>query len=109
MAPLEDMGPRRTAVAQVAATALLFAVGCSDSDSGIIRVQGSGFFEPAELDFGSRGVGDIHDLVTVLHNASANDLPIQDVRFDPPTDGHTRSGWWGLKGEKACLVRIIFW
>jgi hypothetical protein len=50
----------------------------------IRRLPSTGFFNPAEVDFGVRTVGLPHELTTELTNTSAEDLRVLDVVFDPP-------------------------
>ena len=63
--------------------AILAAVGC-EGDPTLRRVSSTGFFNPAEVDFGVRTVGLSHELTTELTNTSAGDLRVVDVQFDPP-------------------------
>jgi hypothetical protein len=56
------------------------------SEPGFIRVEGNSFFNPPALDYGVRGLDEGHSLTTVLRNASAERIQVQDLRFEPPQD-----------------------
>lgn len=58
---------------------------CS-SDPGITRVEGRGFFTPSRLEYGTRSVGEAHELTTSLLNSSPDLLLVQDIRFEPPQE-----------------------
>ncbi|MEQ8276500.1 MAG: choice-of-anchor D domain-containing protein [Deltaproteobacteria bacterium] len=62
----------------------LFA--CDSGGPGLSPVEGSGFFSPSTLDFGTRTIGQRHELTTILTNSSADNLRVENVRFDPVTD-----------------------
>lgn len=64
----------------------MLLAGCTGSDNGLSRVPGSGFFAPAELDFGTRTAGQRHELTTVLRNNSPQSLRVQNIRFEPSRD-----------------------
>lgn len=89
---------RRSAIAIVG----LAAVACTGSDGGLSRVQGSGFFSPAELDYGVRTIGQRHELITTLRNSSPQTLRIQRVRFEP-----TRNVYQAVTPEGASIVTAL--
>jgi hypothetical protein len=62
--------------------AVLILAACEGDQ--IRRVSSTGFFNPAEVDFGVRTVGLGHELTTELLNTSADDLRVLEVEFDPP-------------------------
>lgn len=59
--------------------------GC-EGESGLVRVEGSGFFNPPALEYGVRAVGDTHRLQTTLRNSSAQRIQVQGIRFEPPQE-----------------------
>ncbi|MCB9650431.1 MAG: choice-of-anchor D domain-containing protein [Deltaproteobacteria bacterium] len=64
----------------------LFAVGCGGEDGGLIRVPAAGYFDPQEVDFGVREVGQAHELPVRLTNGSAGQLALVDLSFEPRLD-----------------------
>lgn len=94
--------------------ALLCSVSCS-TDPGIIRVEGGGFFTPARLEYGTQPVGDPHELTTILLNASADQLLVEDLRFEPPqevyaaflTNGGTLRGTV-LEPNQSVEITLVF-
>jgi hypothetical protein len=71
--------------------ALLLFVGAlssfaCDGETVLRPVDPSGFFDPAEIAFGERSVGMVHELRTTLRNTSAEPLRVQAIRFEPATE-----------------------
>lgn len=92
---------------------VFLVAGCAQ-DEGLVRVEGSGFFNPARLEYGTRAVGDAHELVTVLRNSSPGRLLVQDIRFEPPqevyaaflTDGGTLRGAQLAPGQSVGITLV---
>jgi hypothetical protein len=83
-----------------------------DGESVLRPVDPSGFFDPAEVAFGERSVGMVHELRTTLRNTSAEPLRVQAVRFEPatevflvrPEEGGTLRGTTLAPGARRGLV-----
>ena len=89
----------------------LLATAC-DSDTTLRRVPASGFFEPSEIRFGLRNVGQVHQQATSLRNTSPQPIRVTAVRFSPSTDdflprladGGTLRGTILAPGDRVDLV-----
>ncbi len=90
-------------------------LGACSTDPGITRVDGVGYFNPERLQYGVRTVGDVHELKTVLRNASGRRLRVLDVRFEPAqafyaaflTEGGTLRGT-ELETAQSVEITLIF-
>ena len=91
------------------------AAGC-DSESTLRKVAAVGFFDPDEVDFGTRNVTLEYDFPVALRNTRAQPIRVQDVRFAPATDLFLlrRADGGGVRGTRltpgqslAVVVRYL--
>lgn len=65
---------------------LLVLVACAGPE-GLVRVQGNGYFDPSDLDFGEQTIAQVATRPVRFTNTSGDAIQILGVEFDPPTNG----------------------
>lgn len=103
---------RRGYLRPVLCVAFLFACG---EDGTIIRTEASGFFNPEQIDFGRRPLGQQHEVEVALTNTGAATFTVTDVDFDGGDAAAfgARLGESTLRGSQLRvgaqdMVRILF-
>ena len=83
--------------------------GCDRGQTELQRVEGSGFFEPAQIEFGIRPVGTAHRVVTGFRNSSGAEFRIRRLDFDPIVDVFeaTRTGGSSLIGQRLRYGQLL--